>query len=103
MATQTARQHAVEEVDTDGNCLDERHRVTDAHQVAQPIARQLVRGGGQRGQHLVADFQQTPTSGPAAAGSIPGRIVGATATEPPRVTVDVQEVLIEVERPAAQP
>ena len=53
MPSEPAREHAVEQVDTEGDRVDERLRIADAHQVPQAIGGQLARGGLQRGKHLL--------------------------------------------------
>ena len=52
MAAEPGRQHAVEQVDAEGDGLDERRRVADAHQVARAVGRQVGERGGEGRQHL---------------------------------------------------
>src|SRR3954452_19819444 len=48
------REHAVEQVDTGTNGVDQPRRVTHTHQVSDPIRRKLGDGRGQRRSHLIA-------------------------------------------------
>ena len=54
MAGEPGGQHAVEQVDAQGDGLHHPERVADAHEVAGPVLGQLGERGGQGGEHLVA-------------------------------------------------
>jgi hypothetical protein len=74
--------------------------------IAQAYERWLVRGGLETVMSLITDhFDATPTSGAAAESSVVGRAVTSArerAGEPPSVTVQIDELVIEVEPPEAE-
>ncbi len=75
---------------------------TGLETVADAYETWLSSGGfDQMMERITTHFQQTPTTGPEAARSIPGRVVAGAALERARATVQIDEVVIEVEPPAS--
>jgi hypothetical protein len=83
--------------------LEERTQ-TGVEMVANAYESWLTSGGfDEMLNRITQHFQQTPTTGPSAARSIPGRVVADAALERSRATVEIENVVIEVQAPDVAP